>query len=239
MVGCLIPSFCLLIYVIKLFNDNLHPIIPLISDLGAKPPVAGYIAQIFDSIAILNFITVWARYKQVKFYIEKYFNNVGIGISQRLKRNNRYFAIFGCGYSLGVMILGNFRNTEQPFEHGIGFVVMTCILGEIFFRSNICNKLYSFKRIESQPVTIRFCFWLIIIILFMSGVFITISVLKLDSISLWLDNNQRMNWQPHQPGYIWFTMGTFLEWFHVNCCSLYFFSISHRMHLFKQWHQVK
>lgn len=84
----------------------------------------------------LDFITIWARYKQVKFYIEKYFNNVGIGISQRLKRNNRYFAIFGCGYSLGVMILGNFRNTEQPIEHGVGFVVMTCILGEIFFQVN-------------------------------------------------------------------------------------------------------
>nr|XP_027195588.1 DNA damage-regulated autophagy modulator protein 1-like [Dermatophagoides pteronyssinus] len=238
-IGFLFPVFCVILYVDKLVSNDLHPILPLISDLGSKPPVAGYVAQIFDTIAILNLLTVYARYEQVKFYIEKYFQNSSIDICRRLKQNNKYFTISGCGFSLGVITLGNFRNTEQPMEHGIGFIIMSCILGYIFFTTKICDDLYSFKRIESQPSTIRCCGWIILISLIMSALFLIIAVSQLDSIYHWFDNNQRLNWKPNHPGYIWFTLGTFSEWFFVNWCSIYFFSISHRIHIFNRCHRIK
>ena len=99
----------------------------------------------------LDLLTVYARYEQVKFYIKKYFQNSSIDICQRLKQNNKYFTISGCGFSLGVIILGNFRNTEQPMEHGIGFIIMSCILGYIFFTVN------SYQQFSSIFSIIFFC----------------------------------------------------------------------------------
>ncbi|OTF77522.1 hypothetical protein BLA29_002876, partial [Euroglyphus maynei] len=185
------------------------------------------------------FLTLYARYKQVNFYIEKYFKNAGIGISERLRKNNKYFVIFGSGFSFGLIILGNFRNTEQPVEHAVGFVLLIVVLVSIFFMTKICDDLYSFKRIESEPITIRCVGWIIfistVIFLILSG----IALLQLDSIFRWFDNEQRANWQPDQPGYLLITFGAFFEWLMINCFPIYFFSISHRMRNFNQWHQMQ
>ncbi|KAH9526021.1 uncharacterized protein LOC124495700 [Dermatophagoides farinae] len=231
----LIPLIGIIPFGYKLFVDNEYPPLQLISDMGSIPAVAAHVSQCLDLIAFFNFITIWIRCEHIEYYRKHYFNNVDDqNLAKKLYRKNRYFYISGLLYSLGLIIVGNFRNTEKPMIHSFGVILSLMIMAMTYFQVQIVEILYSMKKIETKPITLTYCYFIVSISWWICFFSLGISTLQQDTVLKWFDNDLRFNWTSNRPGYYAYSVASVLEFFCMNSSTLLYFSIARRIRLFQK-----
>ena len=98
----------------------------------------------------------------------------------------------------------------------------------------IVEILYSMKKIETKPITLTYCYFIVSISWWICFFSLGISTLQQDSVLKWFDNDLRFNWTSNRPGYYAYSVASVLEFFCMNSGTLLYFSIARRIRLFQK-----
>ncbi|KAH9390483.1 autophagy modulator [Tyrophagus putrescentiae] len=192
-------------YPAALIQGQVEPILPWISDTGSVGPQAAFFSQFIDSLCVLMSFIVYARYRQLEYYIHVKLPKVNPSISvEHLQRLDKFnfiaLVVFVCSACL-LMIPGNFRSTEWLLVHAsmavAGFTATYLYATLLVYLSNEMAK----EGLESRPLTmavITFTGILALIVLVVCGL-ISAKI----SPHLYFENHGRMFWNASQPGFYW------------------------------------
>ncbi|KAH7644073.1 DNA damage-regulated autophagy modulator protein 2 [Dermatophagoides farinae] len=240
-----IPLLCGLSYALTWQKGHYHPIFPYVSDSASFLPAANYFSQLLDMIAIIFTITIWARYKQFKYYLTRLLpnsTNKHINNPYKLRllhQMNFYFLIFGLIAPFGLVLIGNFRIVENMTGHMFGVTVLFGFIPIIMLiQIYLIEQLYRCDRIESRAISLMIITSFNIISTFTSSLTALIAVLYHGSPFKYWDNNFRLYWSSDMDGYEWHLASTIAEWAAIISFAPLLFSTSQRLRLFQHWDQV-
>nr|XP_027196859.1 uncharacterized protein LOC113791298 isoform X1 [Dermatophagoides pteronyssinus] len=153
-------------------------------------------------------------------------------------QNYRYF-ICMILVAIGLTFVGNFPCNYHPFPHAFGVVLILFSLIAFYDQIYICQKLYEFDRIESQPISMTILSCLIIIGWFIAIATGLIASFQQESKILTLMNNDlRMKWTDEQPGSQWFKITVLAEWITFLLYSPIYLMLTNRMKQFHNWQKI-
>ncbi|UXI16311.1 serine/threonine-protein phosphatase 6 regulatory subunit 2-like [Sarcoptes scabiei] len=242
-----IPIVCFMPYILAVKFELVHPIWPYVSDTGTHLPVANYFSQILDIIAIFGTIIAWARYKQIKFYLNERLirrtvetkleiDEITLRELHRINFVSLFVAILA---SIGTIIVGNFRAIESLTIHLIGALLLfNSMTIYMLLATRLCRRLWNFGMIESNPISLTIIAILNLIFMICCFLFSMIASLHYSSIFKFYDHQHRLNWSPEMDGYVWHCFGTVSEWANLLMSSPFYFSLSQRMRSFRDWDRV-
>ncbi|KAH9412419.1 hypothetical protein DERP_014561 [Dermatophagoides pteronyssinus] len=202
------------------------------------------------SISIMIIITLPLTYMMAVFIGDRYsislvsdvataapFSDEEI-IAKLSWQNYRYF-ICMILVAIGLTFVGNFPCNYHPFPHAFGVVLILFSLIAFYDQIYICQKLYEFNRIESQPISMTIISCLIIIGWFIAIATGLIASFQQESKILTLMNNDlRMKWTDEQPGSQWFKITVLAEWITFLLYSPIYLMLTNRMKQFHNWQKI-
>ncbi|KAH9425013.1 DNA damage-regulated autophagy modulator protein [Dermatophagoides pteronyssinus] len=225
---------CIMPYALTYQNGHYHPIFPYVSDSASFPPVASYFSQSLDMIAIIFAITVWARYKQIKYYLN---NN---SFTDSLNKNNDQSSSSSYNLQLLYLFIGNFRTVENMTGHLIGVTLIFSFIPIILLiQIYLIEQLYRYNQIETRAISLIIITIINIISTFISSLTALIAVLYHGTPFKYWDNNFRLYWSSEMDGYHWHLTSTVAEWIAIVSFAPILFSISKRIRSFKHWDQIQ
>ncbi|XP_075681201.1 DNA damage-regulated autophagy modulator protein 1-like [Dermatophagoides pteronyssinus] len=252
--GCLVP------YILSVHYERVYPILPYISDAGARLPAAAYFSQILDFAGVIAITIFWLRFLQINYYLtvsiveqnqqnfeldnmEKQSktitnnNNNNEKLIKRLHLCNLIILIVGIIGSFSLISIGNFRESENLAFHNTSVMILAGSFS-ILMIGNIIVAYYLNRKfqIESLPIT-----WIILEILTHIAIFnLIISVLILLKINpnVLLDSDKRANWQPNMDGYLLHLSSTISEYLFFIIHSIVFLIFAKRFYQFKHWDKI-
>ena len=165
-------------------------------------------------------LTAFIRYKQLKFQTKSVFNKISL--------------ILGFGTSFGTLIIGNYRQTELIYGHGLGVAIafgnaILYLLISVNIYSNYKQIVIIFHfqsyltfRLNQTFGTIRLILSLFCVIF--SLLMLIFGILSVLSVSLekFLDNKFRVFWSESDSGYIYHCLSALFEWLTVLTLSPFF-----------------
>ncbi|XP_075680216.1 uncharacterized protein LOC142646079 isoform X2 [Dermatophagoides pteronyssinus] len=215
------------------------PLILILSDIVGHPPVACYFSMFIDLLSILAFITGFFRYKQLQFLlINKNFDNDNNDSKKQCLQNLNYNSLISLWItSFGLLMIGNFRETENMFVHIIGFFVFWLpITYYMFIMIKLNDNIDDYKNNNNNDIIIiKLLTWLSTITLSIFVISIPISSYKHGNLLANFDNQIRQHWPKNDSGYIWHTFGAINEWIGFLTLMLFFSLIGLRLRSFKYY----
>ncbi|KAH9493633.1 DNA damage-regulated autophagy modulator protein [Dermatophagoides farinae] len=231
----LLSIFFLLCYYITVKNGFVYPLFPYISDTGGHPPVACYFSMMIDIIALLVFIAGLFRYKQIEYYLSRE-KTATINAERQWLINLNYYSLIATWISpIGLIMIGNFRETENIHPHMAGFLVFWLPITYYMFAA---IKIIDHIDCESSAITIRLQSWLSLISISIFIISMPISGYQRGNIMANLNNEIRQHWSPDDDGYEWHIFGAICEWIGIITSLSFISSIGLRMRRFEYWQQI-
>jgi hypothetical protein len=198
-------SAFILCYVVAIGDGDVTPGFPYISDTGAKPPESCIFTLLINVSAMLAFLIIFIRYKQVQEYNKQ-------DLSRILKLNG-VSAVVGVVAVLGIMVVGAFQDVNVGVVHlagaGVGFG-----LGIVYewMQALMSYKMFS-NRGQLRVVVTR------ILIALFSTIFALMTVVaggvaveevrsKYDDVTI----EMMLKWNSTMPGYSAHLVSTSSEW---------------------------
>lgn len=247
-----IPVFCFTFYSYAAVNNHLEPILNFVSDSGSYERSAGLFAQCLDLSAFFFFISVWARYKQLKHYLQvkipkMIMSNDGqlkyeIGsIRKTLDRLNRinYVSLLLSFVAIFCMtMVGNFRCNEFFLLHAIGgillFYLWPVYTGCMIYMN---HHLYRTFKIESPPLTLILGFIIQLVSLVFMFIFNAMAMVQF-GWNRFFTEQERLHWTSDEPGYWFHVIGTGSEWVLLISFAVTLLCISKRMKKCNEWNLI-
>ncbi|KAI2800303.1 DNA damage-regulated autophagy modulator protein [Blomia tropicalis] len=239
------PSFCFLIYFAALYQKQVEPFFPYVSDTGTLPPQASFFSQFLDLGILLAFI----YYTKYDLRLQKWENRSCINEKndKQVVQTTSTIRILNCWNfhallvsmiaSLTMMGVANFRSSELNLIHSIAaFSSFTSVYVYAWYMVKICNRLSQFE-IETKPTSLTI-FTIIgtISLLCCAICTVTNNILFREKIT---DSYSRMNWKSNEPGYVIHLFATITEWILINISSLLTLCFYSRFRKFNDWPMVK
>ncbi|KAJ8977606.1 hypothetical protein NQ317_011778 [Molorchus minor] len=113
-IGVWFPLTFVLMYGIAVYNKNVSPVFPYISDTGTWSPESCIFDILLTTGSLFMFAIAYIRYRQVKDLCEK--NEFGLST----KKLNKYSLYMGLIAAYGVIIVGCFQETNIFVVHVLG-----------------------------------------------------------------------------------------------------------------------
>ncbi|KAK7076726.1 DNA damage-regulated autophagy modulator protein [Halocaridina rubra] len=133
----LFPSTFIITYTLSVLLHHTEPDFPYISDTGTYSPESCIFGQALNLGALVIFITIYVRYRQIK---ELYHNH---STSSHIVKLNRLGLLIGSLAALGISLVANFQETNVFFVHITG-ALMAFGLGTVYIWVQVREKIFLF-----------------------------------------------------------------------------------------------
>lgn len=188
-----------LTYIIAMYEGDVKPFFPYISDTGTKPPESCIFGLFLNFSVFLTVGTMYVRYKLVETI-------TGHTDTKVVRLNKAGFGI-GLVSAFGLGLVANFQETSVEIVHLTGaFLVFAVGIIHAFIQTVLSYTmcpLFNGRYICKARLTFSCLALVFFIITTVSSV---ISRLKIE------ETTDKFNWKPDEAGYVAHLISTFGEW---------------------------
>lgn len=138
-----VPVSFFITYGIAVYNGNVKPDFPYISDTGATPPESCVFGQLLNIAAVVAMFVFYIRYKQIDTYQRTC-------PRKAVSRVNKVAFVIGLLAAFGISMVGNFQEGNVWIVHMIG-AFLAFVFGGVY----CCLQTYLSFKLPNIPGSTR------------------------------------------------------------------------------------
>ena len=216
----LLPSTCIVTYIVSVTLGHVNPCFPYISDMVKLSPESCIFSQMLNMVSFMLAITMYVRYRMIdQFFVDHESLRNGY-----IRSRNWISFRAGCIACLGLSIVANFQVSKVGRVHTIGaWIAFTFSQQYMWFQS-----LLSFQMLDINSA--RTAKYRLLLSCTMTCSYITHLVCaRMAHVDF--DGLDRTHWSPTDGGYNLHVISAVAEWISMLCISFFILTFVREMQL--------